>query len=265
MLLDRRRWRPPVPIAHRGSRLLWPENTLLAFQNVYDLGFRHFETDVHMTKDGEVVVIHDPTVDRTTNGSGFVSDLTLAEIKDLDAGYRHRVDGSYPFRRMGVEVPTLSELLTAFVDASMVIDMKADGLIGELAGVIERRDAHDRLIVGSFCDQRCAEFARATGGTVPTSTGTEAVCRWVVSSRAGCCVRTHAAALQVPTQVLGVTVADKKLVAAAHKAGLQVHVWTVNQPEEMIRLLDLGVDGLITDRPDLLKKILSDRGQWSVT
>lgn len=262
MRLDPERWRPPVAIAHRGSRVLWPENTDTSFQGAYDLGFRHFETDLHLTADGVLVCFHDPTVDRTTDSTGRVEDHSLEELLTLDAGYRHGSSEGFTYREAGVRIPTLEWLLTTLGDTSVVVDMKSDGLAGPLVALIDDLVAHDRLIVGSFSDARLAEFRELSDGRVPTSVGPTLARLWVLASRVGRGAGGEASALQLPTHMRGVRVVDKKLVAAAHDAGLQVHVWTVNTIAEMTRLLDMGVDGLITDRPDLLKELLVDRGEW---
>lgn len=264
MTLDQERWRPPVAIAHRGSRVLWPENTDTSFQGAYDLGYRHFETDLHMTADGVLVCFHDPTVERTTDATGRVEDLTLEELQSFDAGYRHGTPAGFTYRESGAKVPTLEWLLTAFADTSVVLDMKGEGIAEPLARLIDDLEAHDRLIVGSFSDTRLAEFRDITAGRVPTSVGATTARMWVLASRVGRGAGREASALQLPTQVRGVRVVDERLVAAAHAAGLQVHVWTVNTPAEMTRFLDMGVDGLITDRPDILKGLLIERGEWAV-
>lgn len=262
MLLDAGAWPVPVPIAHRGSRLLWPENTLEAFESAIHLGYAHLETDLHMTKDGVLVCHHDATVDRTTNGTGPVRAHTWAELQKLDAGYRHRSKDGYRFRAGGVRIPSLEEAVKAFPDVRFIVDMKADGMEEALVALIERHALHDRFIVGSFHDHRLERFRQVSRGSVPTSTGREISRLWVLASRVGRGVPTEAQALQLPTQMRGVRVVDEKLVASAHRAGLQVHVWTVNRTEDMAKYLDIGVDGIITDRPDLLKNVLIERGEW---
>ena len=263
MKLDPERWRSPVAIAHRGSRVLWPENTDTSFRGAYEMGYRHFETDLHLTADGVLVCFHDPTVDRTTEASGRVEDFTLAELQALDAGYRHGTADGYAFRDSGARVPTLEWLLTTFPDVSVVIDLKCDGLAEALANVIHEHEAHDRLIVGSFSDSRISEIQQITDMRVPVSCGPTLARLWVLASRVGRGGGGEVAALQLPTRLRGVRVVDEKLVSAAHDAGLQVHVWTVNQISEMNRLLDMGVDGLITDRPDRLKGVMIGRGLWN--
>jgi glycerophosphoryl diester phosphodiesterase len=257
------RWTPPVAIAHRGSRLLWPENTMVAFSEAVSLGFRHLETDLHLTSDGVLVCHHDSTVDRTTDGFGPVAALTFAQLSSLDAGYRHVGPGGHSFRGRGVRVPALEEAVLAFPEVSFVVDLKTDSLIEPLHRLIEGLALHDRLIVGSFSDRRLEEFRVVSRGRVATSTGAASSRSWLVASRIGRGVSTEARALQLPVRSRGVRVVDRRLVEAAHARGLQVHVWTVNNPSEMADLLDLGVDGLITDRPDLLKEVLVGRGEWA--
>ena len=262
-MLDPDRWAPPIAIAHRGSRLLWPENTMEAFTGAMDLGYGHLETDLHITLDGVLTCIHDDTVDRTTNGSGDVASFSFEELEGLDAGHNHRGPNGYEYRGGGIRIPRLEDLVTSFPDASLVVDLKVDGLVGPLARMIEALALHDRLIVGSLSDQRLAEFREATDGRVPVSTGPTLTRIWLLTSRAGRGGGGQAAALQVPTQMRGARIVDRRLVDTAHAHGLQVHVWTVNDRKEMEDLLALGVDGIITDRPDVLKDLLVERGQWN--
>lgn len=257
-------WAPPVAIAHRGSRHLWPENTMEAFDGAVGLGYRFLETDLHVTADGIVVCFHDDTLDRTTDGHGAVRSLGFDSLRALDAGHRHLFDGGYPFRRNGVRVPSLEEAVTSFPEVSFIVDLKGDGIVQPLVSLIDRLSLHDRLIVGSFSDRRLDQFRDATGGKVPTSSGPMLSRRWLLGSRVGRAPgRQRASVLQLPGQSRGVRVVDERLVDTAHSNGLQVHVWTVNDPGEMAAFLDMGVDGIISDRPDLLKELLAARGQWS--
>jgi len=263
MSLDPLRWPTPAAIAHRGSRLLWPENTMEAFAGAVAMGYRRMETDLHITGDGAVVCLHDHTVDRTTNGTGDVSSHTLAELQAFDAGYRHRGREGFVFRGRGIHVPALEEALTAFPDVNWVVDLKVDGLAEALAALLNRLGAHERLIAGSFEDRRLDELRDATGGRVAVSAGRALACRWFLASRVGRGVRCGASALLLPARMRGVKIVDCRLVAAAHSAGLPVHVWTVNNPDEMEDLLEMGVDGLVTDRPDVLKQLLIVREEWA--
>jgi glycerophosphoryl diester phosphodiesterase len=230
-----------------------------AFAGAIETGVSHLETDLRMTSDGTLVCFHDRTVDRTTDAAGEVSSLTVDELSELDAGYRHRPSGGFPFRGKGVTVPTFEELVTSFPDVGLVVDMKSDGMASELARIVDRHKLARRIIVGSFSDRRLAEFRSETGGRVPTSAGQSTVRNWLISARMGRPFPCPAVALQVPARSRGLRVVDERLIAAAHSVGMQVHVWTVNQVGEMTRLLDMGVDGLITDRPDLLNDLLAER------
>lgn len=252
----------PLAIAHRGSRLLWPENTMEAFQNAVDLGYRYLETDLHRTSDGVLVTFHDDTLDRTTDGTGPISRLSWEELTHLDAAYRFAPHEDFPRRGQGVRIPALSEVLEAFPDARLVLDLKQPGFEAELAGFLADHGAEDRVIVGAFSDARLARFRRASRGRVATSSGpAETLAIWT-ASRFRRPLRTKADALQVPEDFAFTVLADAKLVEAAEAAEKQVHVWTVNDPDHMARFLDAGVHALITDRPDTLKQLLESRGQW---
>jgi glycerophosphoryl diester phosphodiesterase len=255
-------WPGPVPIAHRGSRYLWPENTLEAFSAAIELGLDHIETDLRMTADGQIVCLHDESVTRTTGAPGLVSEMTYREVAALDAGFRHFAGSGFPFRGGGVRIPRFEDVVAAFPGIKVVADLKADGMASELSRLVARHALHDRLIVGSFRDTRLGEVRRASAGLIATSTGSAETRRWVLASRMGRTVPTAATALQVPVQMRGMRVVDDRLVGSAHAAGLAVHVWTVNRPGDMTRLLDLGVDGLVTDRPDLLRQVMEERGSW---
>lgn len=233
-----------------------------AFEAAVDLGFGHLETDLHITRDGVLVCVHDDTVDRTTDGTGPVESFTFEEIRGLDAGFRHRARDGYPFRSQGVRIPAFEEVIKAYPDTRFVVDLKIDGMEEALTSLIDRHGLHDHVIVGSFSDARLSRFRQVSGGRVPTSTGRETSRMWVVASRLGRQGPPIGSALQLPTRMKGLRVVDERLVGTAQAAGLQVHVWTVNRPSEMELYLDIGVDGIITDRPDLLKALLVERGEW---
>jgi glycerophosphoryl diester phosphodiesterase len=241
----------PVVIAHRGSRLLWPENTLEAYSAVVDMGVRHVETDVRITGDGRLLCLHDASVDRTTDGSGPVSSLTFSDLSELDAGYRHRTTEGFPFRGRGIRVPAFEELATSFPDVEIVVDLKTPWAIGELVRTVDRLRLHDRVVVGSFRDGWLAMVRKLSRGRIRISSGAATTRRWVLASRLGRMPRRVPDALHVPVQYGGVRVVDQVLIDRARDAGVPVNVWTVNDPVEMRRLAALGVDGLITDRPDL--------------
>lgn len=249
-------WGTGQVIAHRGSRILWPENTMVAFGGSLEAGADHLETDLHLTADGRLVCFHDPTVDRTTDGRGPVGSHTLAELRRLDAGYRHRLDGRFPFRGKGLRIPTLGEVLATFPEVGLVVDVKEDGLEEPLCELLARMDAWHRVIVGGFSDLRLLKMRRMSEGRALISAGPASVRAWWLGSRIGLGGPTWFSALQIPTSSNGLQVADRRLVAAAHDRGVAVHVWTVNQPAEMDRLWAIGVDGIITDRADVARRPL---------
>lgn len=252
----------PFAIAHRGSGILWPENTMVAFQGAVSLGYTWLETDVHVTSDGVVVCLHDHTLDRTTSATGLVAGRTFAELADIDAGHHHGPDQGHPFRGAGAVIPSLEEVVTTFPDVKVVVDLKRDGTEAPLAGLVDRLSLWDRLVVGSFSDARIRRFRALTGGRVATSTGPRAaLVRWAAS---GVRIRPPAAhALQVPITYKRMRVVTRRSVAAHRKAGSQVHVWTVNDRPVMEQLLEWEVDGIITDRPDLLRTVMIERGAWT--
>lgn len=248
----------PIRMAHRGSTILWPENTLPAFQGAVDLGYRYIETDVRMTRDGVVVVFHDPTLERLTNGVGKVEDWLYEDLARLDAAWSFGADRGFPLRADGVRVPTLAEAFDTYPDVHFNLDLKAKGIEWAVADVIKRHGREDSTMVGSFTDRRLSRIRRITRGRVATSAGPAQVAAMLAASRIG---RTgpKVDAYQVPIRSRGIKVVDKRFVKGAHRSGAQVHVWTINDPDEMNALLDLGVDGIVTDRPDLLREVVSNR------
>ncbi|GBD86041.1 glycerophosphoryl diester phosphodiesterase [bacterium BMS3Abin02] len=250
----------PTAFSHRGGRLLWPENTVFAFQQSYDLGYRYFETDLHLTKDGVVVLLHDDYLDRTTDGTGDVWEYTFEELESFDAAFRFGADREWPYRGQGITIPTLEEIVTTFPDIRLTLELKQSGLEGPLVALLERLDLWDRVIIGGFDDRWSRAVRKASGGRVLTSSGVWETRAFWLASRAGVGLRLPAAALQVPVRHGNLTIVDDKFVGAAHRADKQVHVWTVNEADEMHRLLDLGVDGLMSDRPDVLKAVHEERG-----
>lgn len=227
---------------------------MAAFQAAVDLGYHYVETDVHATADGVAIAFHDAALDRVTDRTGRIAELAWAEVRQA------RIGGTEP-------VPTLAEVLHAWPHLRINIDIKSAAAIAPTIAVIEREQAHDRVLIGSFSDGRRLATVRGLTRPVATSAGTGTVVRFVAGARlrlSGVAARAIEGVdcLQVPVRERGVTVVDARTVAAAHARGVQVHVWTVNETPEMHRLLDLGVDGLVTDRADLLREVLIDRGLW---
>jgi glycerophosphoryl diester phosphodiesterase len=235
---------------------------MTAFEGAVRLGCRYLETDLHTTRDGVLVTIHDETLDRISNGSGPVHALSLSELKRVDAGYRFSPDGgqTFPFRGKGITVPTLAELMQAFPDIRLNVDIKQTEppIVETLITFIEEQGAHDRILAGSFHHRMLKEFRQRTGGRVATSAASREARLFWLASRLGLTrfSRPPYDALQVPARQGPLPVVDRRFLQAAHRLGIQVHVWTVDESEEMRRLLRLGVDGLMSDRPDLLLDVL---------
>ena len=240
----------PLAFAHRGGAGDWPENTLPAFEGAVALGYRYVETDVHATADGVLVAFHDDVLDRVTDRTGRVAELPWSEVS------RARVDGREP-------IPLLEDLLGTFPELRVNIDPKADDAVAPLVDVLRRTAAVGRVCVGSFSDKRIARVRAALGEGLCCSLGPRGVARVKAAGFGAPAGRVGGECLQVPVATRGVTVTDARLVRTAHRLGLQVHVWTIDDPVEMGRLLDLGVDGIMTDRPAVLREVLERRGEWA--
>jgi glycerophosphoryl diester phosphodiesterase len=252
----------PIAFAHRGGAGEAPENTLPAFEAAVALGYRYLETDVHLTSDGVLLAFHDSRLDRLTDHAGNIVDLTFAEVREADAGYWFSPDGTaYPFRGTGVVIPTLEELLTRWDNVFLNIDAKSDETVAPLVALISRLNAFGRVCIGSFSDRRVARIRSLACGRICSSMGQVATGLAFLASRSGRLPRFHADCLQVPQQ-WGVLRIDRRFVESAHRAGLPVHVWTIDDRAEMEALLDLGVDGIMTDHPRVLKEVFVARGLW---
>ncbi len=239
----------PLAFAHRGGAGDWPENTMPAFENAVALGYRYLETDVHTTADGVLVAFHDDHLDRVTDRSGLIGALPWVEVR------RARVGGE--------PIPLLEDLLGTWPEVRVNIDAKHDAAVDPLVAVIERTGAHDRVCVAAFSDARLTRFRRLVGNRVCTATGPREIARVRIAAYGVPTGRTGAACAQVPIRHGRVVLVDRRFLAAAHRRGLPVHVWTIDDPVEMERLLDLGVDGIMTDRPAVLRDVLQRRGQWA--
>ncbi|UQN07919.1 glycerophosphodiester phosphodiesterase [Deinococcus sp. QL22] len=259
---------PAWNIAHQGGELLWPSNTLLAFREAAALGVQMLDTDMHATADGVLVLSHDDTVDRLTSGKGRIRDLTLAQVRALDAGARFSRDGgkTFPYRGRGLTIPTLEEGLAAHPNLPWIIEIKQDtpSLAAPFCAVLRQRQMTERVIVASFSDRALQDF-RAACPEVTTSMTERELRPLVILSkvgwgRAGLAGLAPAVgrAAQVPVRAGGIEVVTASFVAQMHARGIAVQVWTINDEAEMRRLLRLGVDGINTDRPDLLKRVLAE-------
>ena len=255
--------RKTLVIAHRGGRGIAPENTLEAFQMAKELGVDVLELDIRATKDGELVVIHDDKVDRTTDGRGLVADFTFEEIRKLDAGYNWTNDNgkTFPFRGKNIKIPTLREVFEKFPDIQINIEPKhAEPAPTEpLCRIVREFNRTDSIIVGSFSNDILDHFRQNCSG-VATSASPSEVSNFLGMYKIGLSrnYRTQMQALQIPPRLGRIQVVDKKFVEAAHRQNLAVHIWTINEIEEMKYFLELGVDGIMTDYPDRLIDLLKE-------
>jgi glycerophosphoryl diester phosphodiesterase len=245
-------------MAHRGFSREGLENSMAAFRAAVELGYQYLETDVHTTADGVVLVFHDGTLDRVTDGAGRIADLTAADVA------RAQIGGREP-------VPTFADLVTGLPGVRLNVDVKDWNSVQSLAAAIERHQAHHRVLVTSFSDRRRRAVLKLLSQPVASSAGVVPVALFVVLGRvvpgpvfrwAMRRILHDVQALQVPARRGGVQVVTPGFIRRAHALGLVVHVWTINEPAEMRRLLDLGVDGIVTDRADLLRDVLLERGEW---
>ncbi|MCX4821677.1 glycerophosphodiester phosphodiesterase [Streptomyces sp. NBC_01142] len=239
-----------LAFAHRGGAADGIENTAAAFRRAAETGYRYFETDVHTTADGKLLAFHDATLDRVTDARGKIAALPWSEVRQA------RVAGREP-------LALFEELLEEFPEARWNVDIKAESALVPLVDLVRRAGAWDRVCVGSFSEGRVVRALRLAGPRLATSYGV----RGVVGLRLRAygipaALRRGAVAAQVPETQGGIRVVDRRFVRAAHERGLQVHVWTVNDPDRMTALLDLGVDGIMTDHLETLRTVLTDRGVW---
>jgi len=253
----------PRLFAHRGASGAFPENTMESFAAGLDGGAWMLELDVHGTRDGEVVVFHDATLERVTDGHGLVRDRTLAELRALDAGFGFvGADGGRPFRGRGVRIATLDEVLEAFPTAALNIEIKQlePAIEWAVLARLDRQDARERVLLAAE-DQRILDRIRAAAPDMLSGSSAEEVYRFHLSlADPGISYRPPGAALQVPPFYEGIEVVSAPFVERAHACGVEVHVWTINAPGEVERLLDLGVDGIMTDYPVMAAEVFARRG-----
>ncbi|WBB50748.1 glycerophosphodiester phosphodiesterase [Verrucosispora sp. WMMA2044] len=242
----------PLAFAHRGGAADGDENTVAAFARAVELGYRYVETDVHGTADGVAVVFHDDTLERVTGQRGRVGAMRWADLASV------RVGGS-------AVVPRLDEVLDAWPQVRFNIDVKSDAGVTPTVTTVDRAGAIDRVLLASFSDARLTRLRALTGGRVATSLGVRGVARLRWASWTGRPLRLppSVVAAQVPVRYGRVPVVDRRFLRTAHRLGLQVHVWTIDEPAEMHELLDLGVDGIMTDHVGVLRDVYRSRGHWA--
>jgi glycerophosphoryl diester phosphodiesterase len=257
----------PTPhlFGHRGASAEAPENTLPAFDRAWACGVAYLETDCHATRDGEVVILHDPEVERTTDGSGPIRELRFSQVERLDAGFRFSSDGgrTFPYRGQGIRIPRLVEVLERFPDARVNLEVKAEdpAVAEEVLRIVRRSGAAPRMLLASDKDDLLEHMRKLDPGTALGSSLGDVVA-FFEAFRNGEIERhtPRGQALQIPPQFMGEDLVTPASVEAAHRVGLHIHVWTVNDPEEMARLLDCKVDGLMSDDPQTLVRVAREHG-----
>jgi glycerophosphoryl diester phosphodiesterase len=241
----------PIAFAHRGAHdgADVIENTMTAFTDAVDLGYRYIETDVHATADGVLVAFHDDRLDRVTDRVGLIRDLPWREVRAAVVGEHERI-------------PLLEDVLATWRHLHINIDPKHHTAVEPLVSVIERTGAIDRICVGSFSDRRTAHVRAALGRRLCTAMGPVSIGRLRAASRHVPLGRVTGDCAQVPVRQGRITIVDEHFLQAAHVRGIAVHVWTIDDPVEMDRLLDLGVDGIMTDQATVLRAAMERRGVW---
>ena len=259
-------------IAHQGGKKVRPEHTMIAYDKALEDGADVLELDVHSTKDGVLVIMHDDTVDDTTNGTGAIKEMTYAEIEELDAAYRFTTDGgeTFPYRGMGHGVPTLEEVFEAFPDVPYVIEIKQEtpSIVDPFVEMVEKHGIMDQMVGAGF-DDATVKALRAAAPEMATSMSEEEATTFFLESLSDEPNPDYvppAGFLQVPPERGGITVLHDNFVPTAHRLGLKVHIWTINDPEEMRMLVeDFNVDGIITDDVAALRQVLEETtGEQSV-
>ena len=253
----------PLVIAHQGGDGVWPGDTMFAYENAVKIGADVLEMDAHITKDGKIVLMHDEKVDRTTDGTGLIEDLTLDQLKQLDAAYKWSDDGgnTFPYRGQGIQVPTLEELFQKFPQTRYVIEIKLteNPIDKPLCDLIRKHNMQDKVVVASFHDQAMQNF-RATCPEVATSASRGEVTKFVLLGKVllSGLVAPQYESIQPPydpAESKNISIMTERFIREAHAKNLAVEPWTVDDPELMKQYIEWGVDGIMTDRPDLLVKV----------
>ncbi len=242
----------PIAFAHRGGARSFPENTLRAFEHAVSLGFTHIETDVHATSDGVAIAFHDHELDRVTDRQGLIEKMSWREVRQA------RVNGTDSILR-------LDELLEALPDTYINLDPKSDSAVEPLVETLQSLGAIDHVCVCSFSDKRTARVRAMLGPKLCVGAGPRGIASLLAAASRLPARRLDFHAAQVPVRSKGITIVRPAVIQAAHRRGIAIHVWTIDERAEMHRLLDMGVDGIMTDAPEVLREVMIERGHWEPT
>lgn len=241
-------WPGPIPVAHRGGAAEHPENTMPAFAAAVALGYRYVETDVHATADGVLLAFHDHSLDRVTDMSGNVGSLPFSTVSKA--------------RVQGEPIPLLEDVLGTWPELRVHVDAKHMSAVAPLVDAVVKTSAQDRVCLGAFSGRRVARLRRLGGDRVCTWMGRAEILALRAASIRLPAPRSPAGCAQLPVRQGLLPIVDRRIVETAHRRGQAVHVWTIDDRSEMVRLLDLGVDGILSDRPSVLKDVFLERGIW---
>ncbi len=252
----------PIAFAHRGGAREAPENTLPAFEAALALGYRYLETDAQLTRDGVLVAFHDDRLDRVTDRAGALAELDMAAVGAADAGHSFSPDGghSHPYRGRGVTIPRLQELLSRWPHVRFNIDVKSDSTVAPLVELLDRFDAWERVCLGTMPGRRARHIRALAGGRACVTMDSASLSLARLTTLFGVVRRGEADCVQMSLGEGATPILTARLIGACHRAGVPVHAWTVDREQVMHELLDLGVDGIMTDRPELLRSVFSARG-----
>lgn len=259
----------PLVIAHQGGDGLWPGNTMYAFDQAVETGADVLEMDAHITKDGHIVLMHDEEIDRTTEGTGLIEEMTLQELKQLDAAYRWSPDdgNTFPFRDQGIRVPILDELFEKYPQMRYVIEIKLtqNRIDKPLCDLIRRHSMQDKVVIASFHDQAMQNF-RETCPEVATSASRGEVTKFVLLGKiflSGLLMPQYESIQPPydPEESMNIPIMTQRFIQGAHAKNIAVEPWTVDDPALMKQYIEWGVDGIITDRPDLMVEVLNEMGR----
>jgi len=239
----------PVAIAHRGGSYLGSENTMEAFENAINMGFKFLETDIQITKDKKLIAFHDETLNRVTDGKGYIQNKTWGELRKV------KVAGKY-------NIPLLSDIFFSWPEINLNIDPKNNSSISTLIEFLKKNNVFDRICIGSFSGKRLDNLRKIFGSALCTSAGPLEVLKLKLSSLNFRNFDIDANCVQVPLKYFGINIIDRIFIDYCHELNLKVHVWTINEIQEIEKLLDLGVDGIISDNLEGLKTVLTKRNLW---